>query len=154
MAEIGMLRTSWVLKIQLCWWHMRKAVWECLAKGKLSTTPYNVKCARTDFPFICLDFVPSGSANVTEYEGGNLDKTKAQPLPEDPNALHIWLTVPPSLHAPPPSAPPAVSNPQPIFSGCTGDNPNTQQTPEYTKDKYNVKIIKRKSLWRSHQPPR
>jgi hypothetical protein len=22
------------------------------------------------------------------------------------------------------------------------DNPNTQQTPEYTKDKYNVKIIK------------
>jgi hypothetical protein len=26
MAEIGMLRTSWVLKIQLCWWHMRKAV--------------------------------------------------------------------------------------------------------------------------------
>jgi hypothetical protein len=25
-----------------------------------------------------------------------------------------------------------------------GDNPNTQQTPEYTKDKYNVKIMKRK----------
>jgi hypothetical protein len=24
------------------------------------------------------------------------------------------------------------------------DNPNTQQTPEYTKDKYNVKIMKRK----------
>jgi hypothetical protein len=23
-----------------------------------------------------------------------------------------------------------------------GDNPNTTQTPEYTKDKYNVKIIK------------
>jgi hypothetical protein len=23
-----------------------------------------------------------------------------------------------------------------------GDNPNTQQTPEYTKDKYNVKIMK------------
>jgi hypothetical protein len=22
------------------------------------------------------------------------------------------------------------------------DNPNTQQTPEYTKDKYNVKIVK------------
>jgi hypothetical protein len=26
----------------------------------------------------------------------------------------------------------------------SGDNPNTTQTPEYTKDKYNVKIIKRK----------
>jgi hypothetical protein len=25
-----------------------------------------------------------------------------------------------------------------------GDNPNTQQTPECTKDKYNVKIVKRK----------
>jgi hypothetical protein len=34
-----------------------------------------------------------------------------------------------------------------------GDNPNTQQTPEYTKDKYNVKIMKRKSLLRSHQQP-
>jgi hypothetical protein len=34
------------------------------------------------------------------------------------------------------------------------DNPNTTQTPEYTKDKYNVKIIKRKgSLLRSHQQP-
>jgi hypothetical protein len=28
--------------------------------------------------------------------------------------------------------------------GENGDNPNTQQTPEYTKDKYNVKIMKRK----------
>jgi hypothetical protein len=27
---------------------------------------------------------------------------------------------------------------------CTVDNPNTTQTLEYTKDKYNVKIIKRK----------
>jgi hypothetical protein len=26
----------------------------------------------------------------------------------------------------------------------SGDNPNTQPTPEYTKDKYNVKIMKRK----------
>jgi hypothetical protein len=34
------------------------------------------------------------------------------------------------------------------------DNPNTTQIPEYTKDKYNVKIIKRKgSLLRSHQQP-
>jgi hypothetical protein len=35
----------------------------------------------------------------------------------------------------------------------SGDNPNTTQTPEYSKDKYNVKIIKRKSLLRSHQQP-
>jgi hypothetical protein len=30
--------------------------------------------------------------------------------------------------------------------GSRNDNPNTTQTPEDTKDKYNVKIIKRKSL--------
>jgi hypothetical protein len=29
------------------------------------------------------------------------------------------------------------------------DNPNTQQIPEYTKDKYNGRIIKRKFLLRS-----
>jgi hypothetical protein len=29
-------------------------------------------------------------------------------------------------------------------SAVNGDNPNTQQTPEYTKDKYNMKIMKRK----------
>jgi hypothetical protein len=33
------------------------------------------------------------------------------------------------------------------------DNLYTTQTPECTKDKYNVKIIKRKSLLRSHQQP-
>jgi hypothetical protein len=31
-----------------------------------------------------------------------------------------------------------------IESKMAADNPNTQQTPEYTKDKYNVKIMKRK----------
>jgi hypothetical protein len=31
-----------------------------------------------------------------------------------------------------------------ILTRGLGDNPNTQQTLEYTKDKYNVKIMKRK----------
>jgi hypothetical protein len=31
----------------------------------------------------------------------------------------------------------------PMTSRHTGDNPNTTQTLEYTKDKYNVKIRKR-----------
>jgi hypothetical protein len=30
--------------------------------------------------------------------------------------------------------------------GSRNNNPNTTQTLEYTKDKYNAKIIKRKSL--------
>jgi hypothetical protein len=33
------------------------------------------------------------------------------------------------------------------------DNPNTTQTLEYTKDKYNAKIINGESLLRSHQQP-
>jgi hypothetical protein len=32
-------------------------------------------------------------------------------------------------------------------------NPNTTQTLEYTKDKYNAKIINEGSLLRSHQQP-
>jgi hypothetical protein len=31
-----------------------------------------------------------------------------------------------------------------LNKGSSGDNPNTTQTLEYTKDKYNTKIIKRK----------
>src|SRR4051812_41798072 len=41
MGEIGMLREVWDPKIQRCWWHLRKAVQERLAKSKLSTTPYD-----------------------------------------------------------------------------------------------------------------
>jgi hypothetical protein len=33
------------------------------------------------------------------------------------------------------------------------DNPNTTQTPECTKEKYNVKIKVKGSLLRSHQQP-
>ncbi|KIK55057.1 hypothetical protein GYMLUDRAFT_62699 [Collybiopsis luxurians FD-317 M1] len=41
MVEIGMVREVWVdAKIQLCYWHMKQAVCKCLAKSKLSTTPY------------------------------------------------------------------------------------------------------------------
>jgi hypothetical protein len=40
-----------------------------------------------------------------------------------------------------------LTKPIPVYNidstaNDTGDNPNTQQTPEYTKDKYNVKIVK------------
>ena len=50
MAEISMLRSVWINgKIQLCWWHLRKAVRERLAKGKLSTTPYDALQAQSEF---------------------------------------------------------------------------------------------------------
>ena len=42
MGEIGMARGVWkTVKLQLCWWHMQKALRERLAKRKLLTTPYN-----------------------------------------------------------------------------------------------------------------
>jgi hypothetical protein len=36
---------------------------------------------------------------------------------------------------------------------CAADNLNTTQTPECTKEKYNVKIKMKGSLLRSHQQP-
>jgi hypothetical protein len=36
---------------------------------------------------------------------------------------------------------------------CAGDNLNTTQTPECTKEKYNAKIKMKGSLLRSHQQP-
>ena len=71
MAEIGMLKEIWKhTKIQLCWWHMRKAVGERMAKAKLSTTPYNAKQAHSVFKFIDPQFKPSGRPDKEEYEGG------------------------------------------------------------------------------------
>ncbi|KAF7377076.1 hypothetical protein MSAN_00126100 [Mycena sanguinolenta] len=39
MAEIGMIRSVWNAKIQLCLWHLKRAVRTRLDKRKLSTTP-------------------------------------------------------------------------------------------------------------------
>jgi len=106
-----------------------KAVRERLAKGKLSTTPCDAKRARTEFPFICLDFIPVVSADATEYEGGNLDESgDAQPPPQDPNTVHIQIPVPLSLRAPPLMAPP----PPPV--------PTTFKTPPTFAGSFNNKL--------------
>jgi hypothetical protein len=73
MGEIGMLCDVWDPKIQLCWWHLRKAVRERLAKAKLSTTPYNAQQAKDEFTFIDVGFMPRSRANPTEHEGGMQD---------------------------------------------------------------------------------
>jgi hypothetical protein len=75
MAEIGMAKDVWPNgKISLCWWHMRKAARERLAKSKLSTTPYLAKRANNVFRFIDITFVPPGQPDRNEYEGGKLPK--------------------------------------------------------------------------------
>ena len=115
MAEIGMLRDVWSAKIQLCWWHLRKAVRERLKKSKLSTTPYNVEHARLEFAFIDMAFIPHGRPDPSEYEGGMLNKLHmpdGQPPQPSLNTISIRLHVPPSLRqlpsSPPPSRTPTV----------------------------------------------
>ena len=98
MAKISMLRQVWRPKIQLCWWHLRKAIRERLSKNKLTTTPYNVKCACLKARFINPNFTPIGSPDVNEYEG----------LPPDPvdtveepyisaNSIKVRISIPSSL---------------------------------------------------------
>lgn len=99
MAEIGMLRDVWILiKIQLCWWHLRKAVRERLAKNKLSTTPYNAKHARAEFGFIDITFTPAGRADPHEYEGGIRDivaDINKEPPRSSPNTITFTIKPPP-----------------------------------------------------------
>ena len=109
MVEIGMLRTLWNLKIQLCWWHMQKVVRERLSKGKLATMPYNVSRAQAEFAFISLTFVPYGKPDTTEYEGGNLEDPKTDEAPKpNPNSIAIQIPALSSLREPSSSAPPAL----------------------------------------------
>jgi hypothetical protein len=123
MAEIGMSKhVWWESKIQLCWWHMRKAVRERLAKSKLSTSPYNPKRAKQEFTFIDLTFIPPGSADPDEHEGG-----ARAPSPDPPDIR------PPRPHAlilriPNPSQPPSAL-----------DVPDTSHpTPEVLQDAVNT----------------
>ncbi|KAF8463757.1 hypothetical protein DFH94DRAFT_608848, partial [Russula ochroleuca] len=91
MAEIGMLREVWDVKIQLCcaeWIFTRAAApaaHQRLAMSKASTTPYNVACARGEFQFIDSKFIPPGHPDTNEYEGGVPDNIHAQPAPSQPN---------------------------------------------------------------------
>lgn len=73
MAEITMSKSVWPeAKIQLCYWHLRKAVRERLSKSKLTTTPYKAARAHKEFSFIDVTFRPSGTSDPNEHEGGRL----------------------------------------------------------------------------------
>jgi hypothetical protein len=57
--------------INLCWWHLRRAVRTRLAKAKLATSPYNLDLAMAEYTFIKPDFVPPGTrVDIEDYEGG------------------------------------------------------------------------------------
>lgn len=98
MAEIGSCRNTWSqAKIQLCWWHLRKAVRTRLQLAKLSTTPYNIERARGEFRFISAGFQPSGKADAKECEGGVPGESNVMvdsenmPMTQGPNSLFIRL---------------------------------------------------------------
>ena len=101
MAEIGFCRKTWPLaKIQLCWWHLRKAVRTRLQLNKLSTTPYNVELARAEFKFISAEFQPPGRADPKESEGGVPGESNTPiisvitPIIQGPNSLFIRIPNP------------------------------------------------------------
>ena len=101
MAEIGCSKMIWTAKINLCWWHLRRAVRTRLAKGKLSTTPYNLDRARAEYQFISADFIPPGTrTDIDDYEGG---------LPDDQSPASI-VQQSSSINQPAnPSQPPALA---------------------------------------------
>lgn len=106
MAEIGCAEAVWGAKINLCWWHLRRAVKTRLAKTKLSTTPYNIERAMAEYTFISADFLPRGTRVDTEdYEGG---------VPDPNGPAHIIYNSSPSANQPPtgPLAP-SIAKPPP-----------------------------------------
>jgi len=101
-AEIKAAHSVWVSsKHQLCWWHVKKAVNSRLKNGKLSTTPYDPKIAKAEFPFIDLSFVPSVKPDPKD------DKDPENP-PETLGPTHISSPTP---TIPPPSIPPPTLGP-------------------------------------------
>jgi hypothetical protein len=74
MAEIGCSKMVWDAKINLCWWHLQRAVRARLAKGKLSTSLYNIDRTMKEFGFIDADFIPPGTrVDIENCEGGSPD---------------------------------------------------------------------------------
>ena len=95
MGEIGMARGVWkTVKLQLCWWHMWKALRERLAKRKLLTTPYNGEQAQEQFGFIDLQFRPAGNADPEEYEGRIEDSAGSSAVYATPSSTNS-ATLPP-----------------------------------------------------------
>lgn len=105
LGEIGALKKVWDCKINLCWWHLRRAVRTRLGKTKLATTPYDVKKACAEFDFIDADFIPPGTRlDLEDYEGGmpddmaetdvGLNEGNPAVLSNATNALRIRLPCP------------------------------------------------------------
>ncbi|EGO20838.1 hypothetical protein SERLADRAFT_417908 [Serpula lacrymans var. lacrymans S7.9] len=121
MAEIGMLREIWDAKIQLCWWHLRQAMQERLAKNKLATTPYNPQRAHAEFAFINTTFVPPRKADMTKYEGGAPDVLQVNEAPcPTPNTIPLHIPRLPLM-----VSPLTTNSTPPIETDCQCDGDET-----------------------------
>ena len=69
MAKIHTAKEVWNLKVQLCWWYLRKVVRERLKNTKLLTTPYKPTQANAEFSFVDIAFAPLRKADTIETEG-------------------------------------------------------------------------------------
>lgn len=77
-AEIQAAQQVWPkAKHQLCWWHLRKAIRERLAKRKLATSPYNAARAHSLFSFIDPLWIPTVCPDPADNEGGDSDERAA-----------------------------------------------------------------------------
>jgi hypothetical protein len=132
MAKIGSCRKTWSqAKIQLCWWHLRKAVRTPLQLAKLSTMPYKIKHARGEFRFISTGFQPTGKADAKECEGGVPGESnvsvdlESMPTTQGPNSLFIQLPNPSQ------SRPPLVDSIN-TMGGGSKNVPVINHTPRLT----------------------
>lgn len=122
-AEIAALGKTWPdAKVQLCWWHLSRAVSQRMAKRSLRTSAYDAKAAHQEYDFIPTTFCPTSRPDRADDEGyGNRSDdddynpkqaykkaskkarlkviSSTQPAPsappgQNPNALPIKIVIP------------------------------------------------------------
>lgn len=114
MGEIGAAKDVWEAKINLCWWHLRRAVRTRLAKPKLSTSPYNIDRAMAEYDFIKPDFIPAGiRVDVNDYEGGTPDNERPPLVDGQPSLWPLTCQPPAATLISTASTPSSVPDPNP-----------------------------------------
>jgi hypothetical protein len=101
-AEISALGTVWPdAKVRICWWHLRRAVQQRMAKGALKTSAYNAEAVRHEFPFTLITFAPTRPVDHHDDEGyGNRSDDEYQPKKKRKKKTKAPLTQPPPLLTP------------------------------------------------------
>jgi hypothetical protein len=142
MAGIGMARTVWIPKVNLCWWHVDNSVEDRLEKNKLSTTPYDAERANSEFPFISIVFVPPGKADPMENEGGsggNRDHAGIADVPQrdSPNAITLRISIPSHLRQLPNTS---ESPPAPTTKSISPEHISIPQNQETSSHKLTIRL--------------